>query len=71
MPDRDGPLSLSSLAERISLDKSTTSRMIDVLERKNLVRGTEDPEDARALRLELIDSGRELYSRIETEALSR
>lgn len=62
-----GSMQLKELAAELFLDKSTASRTIDALEAKGYVRRTSDPGDGRALRLEITEKGRELYSRIEND----
>ena len=64
-----GPLTLNELAGQLYLDKSTTSRVVDGLQRKGYVERRENPEDRRALRLEATPEGRELYVRIERDVL--
>jgi DNA-binding MarR family transcriptional regulator len=59
-----GPMSLNSLASQLYLDKSTTSRVTDSLEKKGYIRRSVDANDARALRLEVTKSGRDLHARI-------
>lgn len=66
---RRGALTLNELATELYLDKSTASRVLDALERKEyLVRET-DPEDRRAIRVALTPRGRELHARIEADLL--
>jgi DNA-binding MarR family transcriptional regulator len=60
----DGPMTLNSLAAELYLDKSTTSRVTDSLEKKGYVRRSADANDARALRLEVTKTGRDLHERI-------
>lgn len=60
-----GPLRSLALAQRLNLDKSTVSRVVDALERKGYVRRRRDPEDARAQALSATRAGRELYQTIE------
>ncbi len=58
----EGPLRLSTLADRLSLDLSTVSRQVPVLERAGwLVRET-DPQDRRAQLLRLTDAGRQVLA---------
>lgn len=65
-----GPLSMNDLAARLFLDKSTTSRVVDALERKGHATREADPTDRRALRLSATASGRELLERIRKEILT-
>ncbi len=60
-------LTLNKLAEELYLDKSTASRVVNSLERKGYVHRFVDPQDGRALRLEVTADGRELYARIEQD----
>lgn len=59
-----GSMTLGELAASLYLDKSTTSRVVDSLEEKGYVRRSVDPDDARALQLEVTARGRDLHSRI-------
>ena len=62
-----GPLRLGDLATHLYLDKSTTSRIVDSLERKGYLERRPDPSDRRAVLLEATESGRRLVDRIESE----
>ena len=66
-----GPLTLNELAAHLYLDKSTTSRVVDALQKKGYVERRENPEDRRSLRLEPTAAGRELHARIEGDILSQ
>jgi DNA-binding MarR family transcriptional regulator len=66
---RNGPLTQGALANELMLDKSTTSRVVETLERKGYVDRAAHPEDARAFRIELTTKGRNLCQRIEQELL--
>jgi DNA-binding MarR family transcriptional regulator len=59
-----GPLRLGALAERMCLDKSTTSRVVATLVRKGYLSQGPDPADARASAIEATRSGRQLYAKI-------
>jgi MarR family transcriptional regulator, 2-MHQ and catechol-resistance regulon repressor len=63
-----GPLRSLALADALMLDKSTTTRVVDALERKGYVERRQDPSDARAHALTVTRAGRALYERIN-EAL--
>lgn len=65
-----GPLSMNHLAARLFLDKSTTSRVVDALERKTLARREANPDDRRALRLVPTGTGSELLRMIRGEILA-
>jgi DNA-binding MarR family transcriptional regulator len=59
-----GPLRLVELAERLFLDKSTTSRVVQSLVRKGYVELGEDPADRRAVSIAVTRKGRGLCARI-------
>lgn len=59
-----GPSTLASVAARLLLDKSTTSRIVDGLERKGLVVRRRDPDDGRAIRITATENGRMVSDRI-------
>jgi MarR family transcriptional regulator, 2-MHQ and catechol-resistance regulon repressor len=62
---RGGAMTLGSLAKELFLDKSTTSRVVETLERKGYLARSRSAEDARALRIMLTPGGRALHRRIE------
>jgi MarR family 2-MHQ and catechol resistance regulon transcriptional repressor len=61
---REGPLTLGELADRLYLEKSTASRVVDALERKGYVTRAPHPADRRALNLTATPAGRRLVGRI-------
>ena len=61
---REGPLTLGELANRLYLEKSTASRVVDALERKGYVTRSPHPGDRRALQLKVTPAGRRLVERI-------
>ncbi|MEO7323559.1 MAG: MarR family transcriptional regulator [Dokdonella sp.] len=66
-----GPMRSQALAEVLMLDKSTTTRVVDALERKGYVERSPDAEDARALSLSVTRSGRALYEKINRELIAQ
>ena len=64
-----GPLSMNELAGRLYLDKSTTSRVVDSLERKELAVRAANPADRRALLLNLTGAGAQLLGHIRSHIL--
>ncbi|MEX2571837.1 MAG: MarR family transcriptional regulator [Gemmatimonadota bacterium] len=66
---QSGPASLNDLAARLFLDKSTTSRVIDALERKEYAVREPNPKDRRALRLSVTPKGASLLERIREDIL--
>jgi MarR family transcriptional regulator, 2-MHQ and catechol-resistance regulon repressor len=59
-----GPLRLNALAERLFLDKSTTSRVVATLVKKGYVEPGADAQDGRAIALRATRKGRSLCARI-------
>ena len=55
-----GPLRLTALAECAALDASTVSRHVSALEAAGHLARTGDPDDRRASRIAVTDSGRAL-----------
>ena len=59
-----GPMRSQALAALLLLDKSTTTRVVDALERKGYVERRVDENDARAVSLRITAGGRALYETI-------
>jgi MarR family 2-MHQ and catechol resistance regulon transcriptional repressor len=59
-----GPMRLSALAERLFLDKSTTSRVVRTLVRKGYVEPRSDATDGRATTVHATRAGQRLCARI-------
>jgi DNA-binding MarR family transcriptional regulator len=57
----DGPMRLNDLARRMGVSAPTASRAVDALEALGLVGRAPDPDDRRALRLDLTPAGRTLF----------
>ncbi|MBB4934980.1 DNA-binding MarR family transcriptional regulator [Lipingzhangella halophila] len=62
--DVNGPLGQGDLAARLSLDKSSASRMAAELARRGLLVRERVPNDRRSYHLVLTDEGRELHKRL-------
>ena len=65
-----GPMKLADLAELLMLDKSTVSRVVDTLVRKDLAGRVENPQDRRAVCLAAKDKGTALYDKIRKSLLA-
>jgi DNA-binding MarR family transcriptional regulator len=65
-----GPMRLQALAQELLLDKSTTSRVIETLVRKNYVTRLPDPEDSRAVLIQATAAGRRLSEKIHEELIA-
>lgn len=68
---RQGPMTLTGLAESLYLDNSTASRVVDSLQRKGYTRRVPDEADGRAVRIELTPKGEDLYGRIERDLVTQ
>jgi len=68
---RLGPLTLNQLAAELYLEKSTTSRVVDALERKGYVQRSPHPNDGRAVIITLLPAGAGLYEQIEGEIMAQ
>lgn len=66
-----GAMRLSALAERLFLDKSTTSRVIAALVKKGYVAQRTDDVDGRATALQATAAGRRLYARITSDLIEQ
>lgn len=66
-----GPMRSQSLAAALRLDKSTTTRVIDALERKGYVERAVASDDARAVTLRATADGSALYERINSELVAQ
>jgi DNA-binding MarR family transcriptional regulator len=64
-----GPMTLNDLAAELYLDKSTASRVVGALVRKEYVVRSVDEDDARAVRLEATDKGVALERQIAEDLL--
>lgn len=64
---RLGAIPLNRLATELFVDKSTASRIVGGLEERGYVARVPDPEDRRALRLELTESGVETERRLRDD----
>lgn len=65
----NGALSLNDLAAELYLDKSTTSRVVDALEKKGYAVRKEHPESKRSILVEATRKGVALKTAIERDLL--
>jgi DNA-binding MarR family transcriptional regulator len=64
----NGVDSSSSLCRSVSYDPGAMTRMLDRLERKNLIRRVRCSEDRRVARLALTDEGKKIYPQLVERA---
>jgi DNA-binding MarR family transcriptional regulator len=55
-----GPVGMAELSDRLHIEKSTLTGLVDRAERRHMVHRTPDPADRRALRVALTEKGREV-----------
>jgi DNA-binding MarR family transcriptional regulator len=67
----NGPMRLGVLADRLFLDKSTTSRVVGTLVKKGYVEQRTDESDRRATALLATTSGRRLHKRITEDLVEQ
>ena len=60
-------LRMSRLTKMLGIDNSTTTRLIDGLEKKGLVRRRRDDFDSRSLKVFLTNDGEKIYTSIELQ----
>jgi MarR family transcriptional regulator, 2-MHQ and catechol-resistance regulon repressor len=66
-----GPMRSTALAERLFLDKSTTSRVAATLVKKGYAEQRADQADGRAIALQATAAGRRLYQRITADLVEQ
>jgi MarR family 2-MHQ and catechol resistance regulon transcriptional repressor len=66
-----GPMRLNALAERLFLDKSTTSRVVNTLVRKGYVEQRADATDGRATLINATRQGQQLCKRISSDLVEQ
>ena len=66
-----GPMRLGALAERLFLDKSTTSRVVSTLVKKGYVDQHAEENDRRAIELSATTRGRQLHARITADLIEQ
>jgi MarR family 2-MHQ and catechol resistance regulon transcriptional repressor len=66
-----GPMRLTALAERLFLDKSTTSRVVSSLVRKGYVEQRPESSDRRAMAVSATQRGRRLCARISDDLVEQ
>ncbi|WP_051375166.1 MarR family winged helix-turn-helix transcriptional regulator [Alicyclobacillus pomorum] len=62
--DRDGVLTIGDLSNRLYLAYSTTTDLVDRLERASFVVRERDSEDRRVVRVRLLEKGRQMIEKV-------
>ena len=57
----NGPLSMKELASEVALHQSTLTRVVEKLEKQNLVRRTRKTHNQRSVEVDLTDAGKQTY----------
>lgn len=65
---RAGPMRVTELARRLRIDRTNVSRLCQRMEDAGDLTRAQDPDDARARRLELTDQGRALATRVDAQS---
>ena len=68
---RTDGMTMNDLAARLYLDKSTTSRVVNALQRKGYAVRAIDPDDGRVTRLGLTPAGGKLHMQIHREIVNQ
>jgi DNA-binding MarR family transcriptional regulator len=58
---RDGPLSMKNLAAEVALHQSTLTRVVEKLEKQDLVQRSRKSDNQRSVEVRLTDAGRQTY----------
>ena len=58
----EGPLSMKELAGEVALHQSTLTRVVEKLERQNLVRRTRKSDNQRSVEVNLTEAGKQTYA---------
>ena len=68
---RTAGMTMNDLSARLYLDKSTTSRVVNALQRKGYAVRAIDPDDGRVTRLGLTPAGSKLHLQIHREIVNQ
>ena len=58
----DGPLSMKALAAEVAIHQSTLTRVVEKLEKQNLVQRTRKSDNQRSVEVRLTDAGQQTYA---------
>ncbi|MDP6456011.1 MAG: MarR family transcriptional regulator [Candidatus Marinimicrobia bacterium] len=64
----DGGIDMSTLAQKLGLDNSTVTRLIDNLEKRGVLKRKRSQSDRRVNRVFLTDAGEEVLSQLESRS---
>jgi MarR family transcriptional regulator, transcriptional regulator for hemolysin len=65
---RSGPLTQKDLAEELEIETPTLVRVLDGMEKQDLIQRREDATDRRAKRIDMTPAGRETFQRVHALA---
>ncbi|MEC1262781.1 MarR family transcriptional regulator [Bacillus swezeyi] len=63
--DKQSPLAINTLAEKLMLNLSTASRQVSALERKNFIRRFPDPQNGRISLVEMTSEGIDILYKVQ------
>ena len=61
----NGPKSMKNLAAEVALHQSTLTRVVEKLERQNLVRRERNPNNQRSVEVQITEAGKQTYLFLE------
>ncbi len=65
----DGPKSMKTLAAEVALHQSTLTRVVEKLEKQDLVRRTRMANNQRSVEVQVTETGKQTYLYLERESL--
>jgi DNA-binding MarR family transcriptional regulator len=65
----NGPKSMKALAADVALHQSTLTRVVEKLERQNLVSRTRKPHNQRSVEVQITETGRQTYLVLQKESM--
>ncbi|MFC1816485.1 MarR family winged helix-turn-helix transcriptional regulator, partial [Thermodesulfobacteriota bacterium] len=66
---RNGPKSMKALAADVALHQSTLTRVVEKLEKQNLVRRTRNPNNQRSVEVQITETGKQTHLFLEKEGM--
>jgi DNA-binding MarR family transcriptional regulator len=65
---RDGPKSMSALAAEVALHQSTLTRIVEKLEKQNLLSRRRKKTNQRAVEVQITEAGKQVHALLETQS---
>lgn len=64
----DGPKSMSALAAEVALHQSTLTRIVEKLEKQNLLSRRRKEDNQRAVEVQITEAGKQVHALLETQS---